>query len=115
MGYNYNNSDPRQGFSVHEVFNEITEFVAERDPKTIAVNYSDWLSAADGISYTQYLQLEKILGPKYSERIVSAENVITDFLSRRTLREVAAMTNTVEMNRQNFSRLYLVSSRVLQR
>ncbi len=103
-GYNYNNSDPRQGFSVPEVFNEITEFVAERDPKTIAVNYSDWLSAADGISYTQYLQLEKILGPKYSERIVSAENIITDFLSRRTLREVAAMTNTVEMNRQNFSK-----------
>ncbi len=77
-GYNYNNSDPRQGFSVPEVFNEITEFVAERDPKTIAVNYS--------------------------ERIVSAENIITDFLSRRTLKEVAAMTNTVEMNRQNFSK-----------
>jgi Xaa-Pro dipeptidase len=103
-GYNYNNSDPRQGFSIPEVYDEITEFVAERDPKTIAVNFSDWLTSADGISYTQYLQLVKILGPKYSGRIVSAENVITDFLSRRTLREVTAMTNTVEMNRQNFSR-----------
>ena len=31
-GYNYDNSDPSQGYSVPEVFDEITEFVAERDP-----------------------------------------------------------------------------------
>ena len=47
-GYNYDNSDPRQGYSVPEVFNEITEFVAERDPQKIAVNYSDFLVVADG-------------------------------------------------------------------
>ena len=92
-GYDYNTQD----FSV---YNEITEFVTERDPKTIAVNYSDWLAISDGISYTQYLKLEKILGPKYSERIVSAEKVITDFRSRRTLREVALMTNALELHRQ---------------
>jgi len=78
-GYDYNTQDL-------SIYNEITEFVTERDPKTIAVNYSDWLAIADGISYTQYLKLEKILGPKYSKRIVSAENVITDFRSRRILR-----------------------------
>ena len=42
-GYDYGTLD----FSVYD---ELTEFVAERDPKTIAVNYSDWLAVADGIS-----------------------------------------------------------------
>ncbi len=92
-GYDYGNVD----FSVYD---EITEFVTERDPQTIAVNFSDWLAVADGISYTQYLKLEKILGPKYSQRIVSAERLITDFRSRRILREVTAQTNALEMNRQ---------------
>ncbi len=92
-GYDYGNLD----FSVYD---ELTEFVAERDPTTIAVNYSSWISSADGISYTEYLKLEKILGPKYSQRIISAENVISDFLVRRTLREVTALTNTLETHRQ---------------
>ena len=99
-GYNYNNLDPRQIFTIPEVYDEITEFVAERDPKTIAVNFSDWLPAADGISHTQYLKLGKILGPKYSQRIVSAENVITDFIVRKTSREIAAQTHTLVIARQ---------------
>ncbi len=99
-GYNYDNSDPSQGYSVPEVFNEITDFVAERDPQTIAVNYSDFLPVSDGISYTQFLKLQKILGPKYSARIVSAERVISDFLVRRTSREVAAQVEILALARQ---------------
>jgi Xaa-Pro dipeptidase len=86
------------------VWDEITEFVAERDPKKIAVNTSDWLAKADGISYSQYVRLEKILGPRYSKRIVSAENVITHFRTRRTLREVTLMTNALEIHRQILER-----------
>ena len=100
-GYDYNTQDL-------SIYNEITEFVTERDPKTIAVNYSDWLAIADGISYTQYLKLEKILGPKYSKRIVSAENVITDFRSRRILREVTLMTNALEIHRQILERAFSI-------
>ena len=92
-GYDYGTLD----FSVYD---ELTEFVAERDPKTIAVNYSSWISSADGISHTEYLKLEKILGSKYSQRIISAENVISEFLARRVLREVTALTNTLEIRRQ---------------
>jgi len=96
-GYDYGNLDPH-------VYDELTEFVAERDPKTIAVNTSSWISTADGISYSEYIKLEKILGAKYSQRIVSAENVITDFLVRRVLREVTALTNILEMRRQIVAR-----------
>ena len=83
-----------------EVYNEFREFVVERDPQTIAVNTSEWLPVADGISHTAYIKLVNILGPTYSERIVSAENVITDFVVRRTSREVTAQTNTLEISRQ---------------
>ncbi len=96
-GYYYGNQDPN-------VYNEFIEYVHDRDPKTIAVNYSDWLAVADGISHTQYLKLEKLLGPKYSARIVSAERVITDFRSRRILREVTLMTNALEVHRQILER-----------
>ena len=92
-GYDYGKQDPR-------VWDELTEFVAERDPQTIAVNYSDWLAVADGISHTQYLRLEKILGPKYSKRMVSAENVITAFRARRVSREIVVQANTLETARQ---------------
>jgi len=98
--YNYNNTDSNQGFSIPEIYEEITDFVAERDPETIAVNFSDWLPAADGISYSSFLKLEGILGPKYSQRIVSAERVITDFVVRRTSREVAAQTEVLALARQ---------------
>ncbi len=96
-GYNYRTQD----FSV---YNELRDFVTERDPKTIAVNTSDWLAIADGISHSQYVKLEKILGQKYSARIISAENLITEFRTRRTLREVAVMTNSVEVHRQILER-----------
>ncbi|RLE03744.1 MAG: hypothetical protein DRJ11_03250 [Candidatus Aminicenantes bacterium] len=77
----------------------LKEFVAERDPKRIAVNYVESLSLpegsetftlalTDGISYTDYIQLKKALGKKYAKRMVSAEHLILDYLSRRVASEV---------------------------
>ena len=83
-----------------EVYDEFRKFVEERDPKSIAVNTSDWLAVADGMSHSSYQKLVKVLGPKYSARIVSAEKVITDFVVRRTAREVAAQVITLEIARQ---------------
>jgi len=82
------------------VLDELTKFVTQRDPKTIAVNYSSWISTADGISHSEYIKLENILRPEYSQRIVSAENVINDFLTRRTSREVAAHAEVLALWRQ---------------
>ncbi len=93
-GYEYDPEDL-------SAYDEIRQYVAKNDPKTIAVNYSDWLSVADDISYTQFLKLSKILGEKYAQRIVSAEYLITDYRSRRTLREIVVQTNTLEIARQN--------------
>jgi hypothetical protein len=78
-------------------FMGLNEFVSKRDPQRIAVNYSETLSLAegsemraltDGISHTDYLLLAKDLGNKYTKRMVSAEYLILDYLSRRVKKEI---------------------------
>jgi len=80
-----------QGGDVYDILGsegDLGPFVAERDPKRIAVNMSDWLAVADGLSYTGYLKLVEALGEKYAERLVSAGPLITDFRTRRVTSEI---------------------------
>ena len=82
----------------------LRDFVIKRDPKTIAINMSDGLAVADGISYTAYNKLTKLLGEKYSERIISAEYLITDFRTRRIPREIEVYTVLCEIARHQLER-----------
>lgn len=79
---------------------DLRKVVEERDPKVIAVNMSTKLPIANGLSHTAYLSMTKALGEKYTSRIVSAENVITDFRVRRVQREIIAFSNACEIQRQ---------------
>jgi Xaa-Pro aminopeptidase len=79
---------------------DLTQFVAERDPGTIAVNMSDWLPAANGLTHTGYLRLAELLGDKYAKRLVSAAHLITDFRVRRVQTEIIAFAKACEMQRQ---------------
>ncbi len=69
-------------------FEGIGAFVAERDPKRIALNFKHKLGPIirtptnDGISHTDYLLLSEALGDKYAERLESSEFLIFDYLSR---------------------------------
>ena len=83
-------------------FLDLGEFVAERDPKRIAVNYHETLSLAegsetftlaltDGISHADYVQLSKALGDIYAKRMISAEHMIVDYLTRTTSAEVVLL------------------------
>lgn len=67
----------------------IGEFVASRDPRRIAVNYSGINALADGISHTDYQILIDALGEEYAARIVSAEHVIDDFLAGIVVGQIA--------------------------
>ena len=66
----------------------VRDFVAERDPRRIAVNFSVDNPLADGISHTDFLKLERALGDELAGRIVSADSVINDFLAGIVLGEV---------------------------
>ena len=77
-----------EAYDLYGPESDLNQFVSERDPKRIGVNFSERIAVADGISYTDYLKLVNILGDTYAERIVSAENLITDFRGRRVMSEI---------------------------
>ncbi len=89
--------------SVYDMFgdeSDLAQFVAERDPKRIAINMSESLTHADGLSHTGYKKLAKLLGDKYTKRLISSENVITDFRVRRVQTEIIAFAKACEIQRR---------------
>ncbi len=91
-------------------FMGLGDFVAERDPQRIGVNYAETLSLAegsetytlaltDGISYADHLHLSKALGAKYTERMVSAEHMILDYLTRSVIGEIVLFGGSGEPRR----------------
>jgi Xaa-Pro aminopeptidase len=78
---------------------DLAEFVRERDPKSIALNYAEHIGGADGLTYTSHRKLSETLGSKYSQRFVSAQKLISDFRSRRVAAEIAAFAAAGEMSR----------------
>ena len=76
-------------------FKGLKEFVEARDPEKIAVNFmieqgpwSTYVGAEDGISHTDYLLLSEEIGEKYSNRIVSSEHILVDYLIRKVPSEI---------------------------
>lgn len=70
----------------------LAAFVKERDPKRIALNYSEEIGAADGLSHSTFLKISKLLGEPYVSRFGSAEKLVSDFRSRRVATEIAAFS-----------------------
>lgn len=76
-------------------FEGLRDFVAERNPQRIAVNFRDKTGPIrrtptnDGISHTDYLLLTRELGEEFAGRLVSSEMLIFDYLSRPVPSELA--------------------------
>jgi Xaa-Pro aminopeptidase len=75
----------------------LKKFVEKRDPKRIAVNMSDLLGQADGLSHTEYKTLVKDLGKKYAARLVSSEYLVSDFCSLRVAAEIAVFSKSIQL------------------
>jgi len=75
--------------------------LARARPIRIAVN-SSALAAADGLSHTQHLDLERALGARLSPMLVSSQELVIEWLSRKlpeeveVLRQAAALTERLE-------------------
>ena len=78
---------------------DLRAFVAERDPQTIALNYSEHIAGADGLTRNHYEQLAKTLGEPYVSRFVSSEKLTSDFRSRRVASEIAGFAQAGELSR----------------
>ena len=77
---------------------ELKEFVAERDPKRIAVNFSKELAVFDTLSHTDYMRLIKALGNKYAKRLVSDDHLVIDYCARKVISEVVLYTKLCEIS-----------------
>jgi Xaa-Pro aminopeptidase len=75
----------------------LKKFVEERDPERIAVNMSELLGQADGLSYTEYKTLVKDLGERYAERLVSSEYLVSDFMSLKVAAEIAVFAKSIQL------------------
>jgi len=96
----------RELYSIWKPENELGAFVKERDPKVIAVNMSVGIPSANGMSYIGYLRLTERIGKKYTDRLISAEDLISDFRVRRVQSEVVAFAKLCEMQRQLMEEAY---------
>ncbi len=61
----------------------IRKIVAERDPKTIALNMGYGRGQTDGITHDAYKFLAETLGSDLEKRFISAGNLVTDYLDTR--------------------------------
>ena len=85
---------------------DLAAFVRERDPERIALNYSEHIGAADGLTHTAWLRLRETLGDEYAGRFVSAQKLVSDFRSRRVASEIAAFAAAGEMSREIAERAF---------
>ena len=91
-------------YDIFGVADDVKDFVRQRDPEHIGINMSDYIGAADGLSYSCYQYLARVLGPEYEERFVSAEKLVADFRSHRVTSEIVVFGEAAELTRQIMER-----------
>jgi Xaa-Pro aminopeptidase len=102
-------------YPIIESYNEsirplLQETLAELNPETIAINYSENDVHADGLGHGLFLVLQKHLtGTPFGDRLVSAEPIINAVRGRKTPAEVerirAAIRTTEAIYGQTFDQL----------
>ena len=88
------------------VWRLVSDELKRVDPRTIGVNCSS-LPIADGLSWTQRRAMEEALGPELSGRLVSAEDLVAEWLSVKLPEEVDIMRRagalTVQLEREAYN------------
>jgi Xaa-Pro aminopeptidase len=84
----------------------LSQVLADLDPATIAVNYSESDPAADGLTHGMWRALHAILaGSAYADRIVSAERLVAALRGRKSPTEVRRIRSAVRVTEKMFSQL----------
>lgn len=83
--------------------------IARLNPRTIGLNYSELEPAADGLSVGRLRLLERILGPEYASRFVSAEHVVVSLWGRNVPEEIELLQRSAEIsNKLNLEALRII-------
>ncbi len=85
----------------------LQKYVADRDPKRIAINQSRTISMADGLTAELKDYLVDAIGPAYAARTTSSEPLLVDYVSVHTPEEdavqIEAAKATYDILRRAFS------------
>ena len=76
---------------------QVAAFIKQKDFKKVAINTSTKNAQADGLSHAQYEYLTKALGEKFTRRLVSADEVVYQWLSIKLPEEVEIMRKAAEL------------------
>ncbi|MBC2840699.1 M24 family metallopeptidase [Robiginitalea sp. SC105] len=75
----------------------LMELIAERDPKTIGLNYSEDHNIADGLDKTDYDAFMAYLPRKFQSRVVSAEDLAVSWIETRIPEEMPIYSHLVRV------------------
>ena len=76
----------------------LTETLTRINPKQIAINYSQNSNMSDGLTHGMYILLETYLkDTPFLERLISAEDIISALLGRKTKEEVKRLQKAVDV------------------
>ena len=81
------------------VFELVADKLIETNPSKIAINSSE-KSIADGLSHTQRMQLEEAIGSSMSRRLLSSQDLVTEWLSVKTPAEIEIMRRAAALTAQ---------------
>jgi Xaa-Pro aminopeptidase len=79
----------------------LKKLVAERNPRSIALNYGGVRGATNGLTYDAYRYLAETLGKEYEERFVTAAPLIVEYMDTRLpdelehYRQAVALTEVI--------------------
>jgi len=76
----------------------LARVIAERDPKRIAINESEVIWGADGLTSTLKQRLVKEIGPKYAARLHSSEKLAIRWLETLTEEELSIYHHIVSIS-----------------
>lgn len=88
---------PYRGQVEEEQWSLLKQIIEERDPKRIGINIGSIQWAAGGLTFNLYKRLVEVLPTKYLERLVSAEPLVTKFLSTLTEDEITLYEHVVNV------------------
>ena len=95
-----------EGGDLDAQWKRLAEVIAERDPKSIAVNTSDTWPVADGISHSLYSKLASSLSPELKARLQSSESLVVHWMETRTEAEVEVWQRAVAIARETIARAF---------
>ncbi|MFY7652745.1 MAG: M24 family metallopeptidase [Chitinophagaceae bacterium] len=77
----------------------LNNVITQHNPQNIAVNFSPHFAHADGLTHTEYQQLQQFLSKENKAKLISGEKLAINWLATRTKREMEIYPQLIKMSK----------------